>query len=85
MAEHESNRNAPWSVADAPADYIDAMLGAIVGIEISVAELVGKWKLSQNRNERDREGVLRGLARERPQGMGFVEAMRLHASRDEDA
>jgi transcriptional regulator len=49
-------------VSDAPADYIAAMLRAIVGIEIPVSSLTGKWKVSQNRNAADREGVARGLA-----------------------
>ncbi len=61
---HESDRPAPWAVSDAPADYIDTMLGAIVGIEMVVTSLVGKWKVSQNRPLADREGVAAGLARE---------------------
>ena len=76
VAEHESKRDRPWSVADAPADYIEAMLGAIIGIELPIAELVGKWKLSQNRTALDREGVLRGLATEGPQAVRLAEAMR---------
>lgn len=58
---YEAARPAPWSVADAPEEYIDKMLGAIVGIEISVKRLVGKWKVSQNRPAADREGVIAGL------------------------
>jgi transcriptional regulator len=58
---HESRRAAPWKVSDAPADYIDKMVGAIVGIEIPIARLEGKWKVSQNRPARDREGVVQGL------------------------
>jgi transcriptional regulator len=61
---HESNRPAPWAVSDAPADYIDTMLGAIVGIEIVLTSLVGKWKVSQNRPLADRQGVAQGLVRE---------------------
>lgn len=41
---HEAGRPHPWSVADAPADYIDGMLKAIVGIEIDIASIEGKWK-----------------------------------------
>jgi transcriptional regulator len=52
----------PWAVTDAPADYIDGMLRAIVGIEIVLTSFVGKWKTSQNRPEADRQGVARGLA-----------------------
>ena len=61
-AAHESRRAAPWSIEDAPADYLAQMLDAIVGIEIEVDELVGKWKLSQNRGAADRDGVVNGLA-----------------------
>ncbi|MEK0417228.1 MAG: hypothetical protein RI949_1234 [Pseudomonadota bacterium] len=61
---HEQNRQAPWAVSDAPADYIQQMLRAIVGIEIPVERLVGKWKVSQNRNEPDRLGVSEGLSHE---------------------
>ena len=60
---HESSkRSAPWRVEDAPADYIASMLRAIVGIEIPLTSLSGKWKVSQNRPAADREGVVRGLA-----------------------
>jgi transcriptional regulator len=58
---HESGRATPWKVTDAPADYIDKMVGAIVGIEIPIARLAGKWKVSQNRPARDREGAAQGL------------------------
>ena len=58
---HEAARAVPWAVDDAPADYLDSMLRAIVGIEIVVTRLEGKWKASQNRAESDREGVARGL------------------------
>ena len=83
--EHESTRDRPWSVADAPADYIETMLGAIIGIEMPIAELVGKWKLSQNRSDRDREAVLRGLATERPQAVALVESMRELPLKSKDA
>jgi transcriptional regulator len=58
---HESARAQPWQVGDAPADYIDKMLGAIVGVEIPLRSLQGKWKVSQNRPAADRAGVVRGL------------------------
>ncbi|MFO1455375.1 MAG: FMN-binding negative transcriptional regulator [Steroidobacteraceae bacterium] len=69
--EHERSRAAPWQVEDAPADYIGAMLRAIVGFEIEVRELVGKFKASQNREERDRAGVAAGLS---AQGVSAEEA-----------
>ncbi len=58
---YEASRAAPWAVSDAPDDYIDKMLGAIVGIEIPIKRLVGKWKVSQNRPAADRTGVVAGL------------------------
>jgi transcriptional regulator len=61
---HEGRRPAPWAVTDAPPDFIDATLGAIVGIEIALSSLVGKWKVSQNRAAADRAGVVEGLLRE---------------------
>ena len=54
----------PWHVTDAPADYIDTMLGAIIGLEIPLTRLVGKWKMSQNRPAEDRAGVVNGLSQE---------------------
>lgn len=61
---HEAAREEPWKVADAPTSYVDAMLRAIVGFELSVAVLEGKYKLSQNRDAADRAGVREGLARD---------------------
>jgi transcriptional regulator len=57
----ESQREKPWYVTDAPPDYINTMLKAIVGIEIPLSRIQGKWKLSQNRLPQDRDGVLKGL------------------------
>jgi transcriptional regulator len=53
----------PWAVGDAPAAYIDGMLKAIVGIEIPISRIEGKWKMSQNRSPEDRAGVVAGLTR----------------------
>jgi transcriptional regulator len=58
---HESGSPAPWQVADAPADYIDKMLRSIVGIEMPIRRIQGKWKVSQNRPVGDRLGVVAGL------------------------
>ncbi len=58
---HEAARAQRWQVDDAPADYIEQMLRAIVGIEIEVTRLQGKWKVSQNRSAGDRAGVAAGL------------------------
>ncbi len=61
---HEQRRSNPWAVNDAPSDYIDKMLAGIVGFEINVKRLEGKWKMSQNRNKQDFAGVQEGLASE---------------------
>jgi transcriptional regulator len=58
---HEAGRPARWAVSDAPADYLQSMLRAIVGIEIELTALTGKWKLSQNRSAADRAGVVQAL------------------------
>ena len=59
---HEAGRPEPWRVTDAPADYVDKMLQAIVGVEVEIVRMTGSWKLSQNRSAADRQGVARGLA-----------------------
>ena len=59
---HEGNRAQPWKVSDAPADYIDGMLKAIVGFSLPIERLIGKRKLSQNRSAADIAGVRDGLA-----------------------
>lgn len=59
---HEADRASPWQVTDAPADYIDGMLRAIVGFALPITRLEGKRKLSQNRSPADVQGVRQGLA-----------------------
>ena len=63
-ANHENGRKNPWKVADAPDDFIAAQLKGIVGIEIPILALEGKWKTSQNRLPADRQGVIDGLKEE---------------------
>ncbi|MBL0521916.1 FMN-binding negative transcriptional regulator [Aeromonas enteropelogenes] len=58
---HEAGEPAPWKMADAPRDYLEAMVQAVVGIEIEVVRLVGKFKLSQNKDEGDRQGAVHAL------------------------
>lgn len=57
----EAGEPVPWKMGDAPADYIAQMLGAIVGLEIEVTQLVGKWKLGQNKEAADRRGAAEAL------------------------
>jgi transcriptional regulator len=60
-AIHEAGRAQPWQVSDAPEDYVAAQLRGIVGFELAITRLVGKWKVSQNRSQADRAGVTTGL------------------------
>jgi transcriptional regulator len=73
----EQHRPAPWAVGDAPEDFIDTMVKAIVGIEIPIDRIEGKWKVSQNRSEPDRRGVAEGLRADGDSAMAdLVEAAR---------
>lgn len=60
-SHHESRRSEPWKLTDAPPEFIEHQMQAIVGIEIPITRLTGKWKVSQNRPAADREGVIAGL------------------------
>jgi transcriptional regulator len=60
-ARHEAGRPSPWHVTDAPAEFIDSQLKAIVGVELTIVTVEAKEKLSQNRNPEDRAGALEGL------------------------
>jgi len=70
--EHESGLPQPWSVADAPPDYIEKMVAAVVGIELSIEQLTGKWKVSQNQPAANRAGAAQGL---RDRGQPGADAM----------
>jgi transcriptional regulator len=65
----ETRRDRPWAVGDAPADFIAMQRRAIVGLEIEIADIRGKWKASQNRPAADRAGVVAGL-----EALGSAEA-----------
>jgi transcriptional regulator len=60
-ARHEAGLPQPWSIDDTPDGYVDKQLGAIVGVELEITRLDGKWKMSQNRAAEDVEGVIEGL------------------------
>ncbi len=60
-AQQESSEARPWLPSDAPATFIDAMLRGIVGFRFAITRLEGKWKMSQNRENQDRAGVVQGL------------------------
>ena len=58
---HEASQRVPWRIDEAPAQYIEQLLGMIVGIEIPIRRLQGKWKVSQNQPSANRQGVIAGL------------------------
>jgi transcriptional regulator len=62
VKDHEEGLPVPWRIGDAPASYIASQVKGIVGLEMVIERLEGKWKVSQNRSEADRSGVARGLA-----------------------
>ena len=72
--KHEATEPKPWKMGDSAPDYIDGMLKAIVGIEISITRLEGKAKLSQNREDRDRLNAAEVL--EKQGGPKLATAMR---------
>ena len=59
---HEAQSPVPWKISDAPADYIATQIKGIVGLEMEISRLEGKWKVSQNRSAEDRSGVAQGLS-----------------------
>ena len=60
---HEAGSPTAWRVSDAPKDFIRSQLQGIVGLELSIRRLEGKWKVSQNRTESERKGVIEGLTK----------------------
>jgi transcriptional regulator len=81
---HESGQAVPWSVADAPPDYVDKMLTAIVGVEIPITTLSGKWKVSQNRSSPDKLGTIAGLrGRADPNSLEIAALVQRHGFKPE--
>lgn len=74
VASHEAAFPLPWKVSDAPDEFVAKMVTAVVGIEIPLRSLTGKWKMSQNRSAADRESVAEGLL-----GRGTEETRRVSA------
>lgn len=69
---YEGTRQPRWKVADAPPDYVDALLKGIVGVELTITRLQGQWKVSQNKTESDRRGVEEGLRSEGQSAMASL-------------
>ena len=78
---HEAEQALPWKVSDAPQEFTERLMQAIVGIEIPIVKLVGKWKVSQNRPEPDKIGVVAGLLnRGDSQSIAMASLVRKHVS-----
>lgn len=75
-ATHEAGRPEPWQVTDAPNAYIEAQINGIVGLEIDITGIDGKWKVSQNRPVGDRIGVAEGLEADQNSGDGMAQLVR---------
>jgi transcriptional regulator len=77
--QHEEPRAKPWAVDDAPEPFVAAQMRGIVGIEIPITRIEGKWKVSQNRPEADRAGVHTGLSQERdPSAAPMADLVGIH-------
>jgi transcriptional regulator len=81
VARHEAGRPDPWSLTDAPKDYVQSQARAIVGLELRIARLEAKEKLTQNRSDANIEGTIEGLSAGTPRERGVADAMR-RARRD---
>jgi transcriptional regulator len=71
---HEAPRPEPWAVSDAPEAFVAAQIRGIVGVEIPIRRIEGKWKVSQNRPAADRTGVALGIQPEEPVMAALVDA-----------
>jgi transcriptional regulator len=79
--KHESEQKLPWKVSDAPEEFIQSLVGAIVGIEIPITKLTGKWKLGQNRSEADKHGMIAGLmSSDRVESHGLAKLLNQYSS-----
>jgi transcriptional regulator len=59
--QQEASYDKPWTISDAPVEFTNKMISAVVGIEISISRIIGKWKVSQNQPEVNQTGVVEGL------------------------
>ena len=74
-AKQESVRAQPWAVSDAPDDFVASQIKGIVGLEIPIARIEGKWKVSQNRPQADRKSVVDGLRELGPEAAAMAQAV----------
>jgi transcriptional regulator len=81
----EASRPEPWKVSDAPAEHVDRLLNNIVGIEIPIDRIVGKWKANQTSTPADKLGVIEGLVeRGDSQSLQMAALVRRHAAPPEE-
>lgn len=73
--QHERGRENPWQISDAPEEFTGKLMNAIVGLEIQITRLEGKWKLGQNRSFADRQGAVDGLRKEGTESAEAVAAL----------
>ncbi|MEM9621283.1 MAG: FMN-binding negative transcriptional regulator [Pseudomonadota bacterium] len=76
--QQEAKQAQPWQVGDAPADFTRRLVEGLVGIELPVTHLTGKWKVSQNRSVEDQRGVLDGLGAAGPQAQPMHQLMQTY-------
>jgi transcriptional regulator len=81
--KQEAAQALPWQVSDAPADYVDSMLDKIVGVELPITRLLGKWKMSQNRPQADQLGVIAGLTSQQSEKSAAVASLVKNSSTKE--
>ena len=74
--QHEAGQVAPWSISDAPEEYIQKMLAAIVGLEVDIISITGQWKLSQNQPDVNKLGVVSGLPLENESHQAIAELVK---------
>ncbi len=72
--QHESKQDQPWKVSDAPEEFTEKLVKAIVGIEIPISNLIGTWKASQNKQQHDKEGIVNGLNSREDAGSSEMES-----------
>ncbi|HEX7027906.1 MAG TPA: FMN-binding negative transcriptional regulator [Gammaproteobacteria bacterium] len=73
--QHEDGRTPPWQISGAPEEFTGKLMNAIVGLEIQITRLEGKWKLGQNRSSVDRQGAVDGLRKEGTESAEAVAAL----------
>lgn len=80
---HEASFSDPWAVSDAPQEYIEKIMAHIIGIELVITKLWGKWKVSQNQSSQNQAGVVAGLkGSDLPGALGMAELIEVRAKKE---